>query len=173
MSKLKVSLKRTDEPGQTTDYGTDHVLCEIRHFNAQGDFTHRSLNINSAHLKDALRRIVGEYPGVTFRTENVRLRAPYRCLFHYLEELRGELEGWRGRRKVEGEGRGTNGEGEGGFGGEDGGWERRGLERNSQELENESIEHLKFLVEFIEEEFKEVTFEARNYLPEGLVSYGR
>ncbi|RPA95716.1 P-loop containing nucleoside triphosphate hydrolase protein [Choiromyces venosus 120613-1] len=132
---MKVSLKRTDQPGETTDRGADHVLCETRHFNAQGDFTHRSLNINSPHLKDALHGIIGDYPGISFRTENVHLRAPYRCLFHYLDELRRELEEQKIRRK------------------------------------NESIEHLEFLVGFIEEEFEEVRFEAGNYLPEGLVSY--
>lgn len=185
MSKLKESLKRTDQPGQTTDRSTDHILRETRHLNSQGDFTHRSLNINSPHLKNALRRIIGEYPGVTFRTENVRLQAPYRCLFHYLEELRRELEEQRIRRKVEGEMRGMNREvgrevegmsdeeeGGGGGGGRKG-EDKHGLEGKAPELMNESIEHLEFLVEFIEEEFKEVRFEAENYLPEGLVSYER
>jgi len=166
MSKTKTSQNRPDQPFQTTDRTTDHILCETRHFNAQGDFTHRTLNINSAHLKVALRRIIGEYPGVAFRTENVRLQAPYRCLFHYLEELRGELEGRRGRRKVGGE----MGVAAGKVGGmSDGEEERKG--EKAQELESESIEHLAFLVEFIEEEFKDVIFETRNYLPEGLISY--
>jgi len=90
----------------------------------------------------------------------VRLQAPYRCLFHYLEELRGELEGRRGRRKVGGEMGMSDGEECG---------ERKG--EKAQEVETESIEHLEFLLEFIEEEFKDVIFETRNYLPEGLISY--
>ena len=179
MSNLKLSPKRTDQPSQTTDHDTDHILYETRHFNAQGEFTHRSLNINSPHVKDTLRRIIGEYPGATFRTENVRLQAPYRCLFHYLEELRRELEEQRGRRKVEGEMRVMNrevGREVGGMSddeerGESKGDDRLALEKKTRELVNESIEHLEFLVEFIEEEFKEARFEAENYLPEGLISY--
>lgn len=53
----------------------------------------------------------------------------------------------------------------------DGEEERKG--EKAQELESESIEHLAFLVEFIEEEFKDVIFETRNYLPEGLIPYER
>ena len=60
---------------------------------------------------------------------------------------------------------------------EGGGGRKRGdklaLEKKTHELMNENIEHLEFLVEFIEEEFKEVKFETENYLPEGLVSYER
>lgn len=61
---------------------------------------------------------------------------------------------------------------------EEGGGGRKGgdklaLEKKAHELLNESIEHLEFLIEFIEEEFKEVKFETENYLPEGLVSYER
>lgn len=58
---------------------------------------------------------------------------------------------------------------------EEGGGGRKGEEKQvlekARELLNESIEHLEFLIEFIEEEFKEVRFEAENYLPEGLISY--
>ena len=80
------------------------------------------------------------------------------------------MEGRRIRRKVGREVRPTDGVG-GMSDGECGGGERKG--EKAQELENESIEHLAFLIEFIEEEFKDVMFETRNYLPEGLISYGR
>ena len=68
---------------------------------------------------------------------------------------------------------GMSHEEEGGRGGGRKEEDKQVLEKKTRELMNESIEHLEFLVEFIEEEFKEVRFEAENYLPEGLVSYER
>lgn len=82
------------EPPEKTkeDKWADYVLCELRHFNYENKFTHRTLEVKSKHLKEVLKNIIGEYPGISFRTHKIKLEFPLRCLYHYLDELAAELE---------------------------------------------------------------------------------
>lgn len=181
---MKVDVQRLEQRagGGRTRTEAGYVLCETRHFNHGGEFTHRSLAINSPHMKAALRRVIGEYPGVSATTAEVRLRSPYRCLFHNLDELKGELEDLKVRRKVEEEMRVMNMEvermrqidyeedGSGEFPEEDEG--RAGVDyQQAREVEDEAVEHLEFLIAFVEQEFEDEINDGKNYLPEGLITY--
>ncbi|KAI2604300.1 P-loop containing nucleoside triphosphate hydrolase protein [Hypoxylon fragiforme] len=46
-----------------------------------------SMVINSVHLINALRAIVGYYPGTSFLGDSVKIDAPYHVLIHHLEDL--------------------------------------------------------------------------------------
>ena len=51
-----------------------------------------TLQVNSDSLKDILRDRIGNFPGQSFHTNQVALEFPPRCLYHYLPELKEELE---------------------------------------------------------------------------------
>ena len=83
-----------------------------------------SLQVNSQHLKDILKKTVHDYPGVSFATKNITIDKPYHVLFHWRQEL----------------------------------------EDAHKELEegSEAAEHLKLLLNFIRDEFKDCISETEN-----------
>ncbi|KAI1758918.1 P-loop containing nucleoside triphosphate hydrolase protein [Hypoxylon sp. FL1150] len=46
-----------------------------------------SLVINSVHLINALKAVVGYYPGTSFLGDSVKIQAPYQVLIHHREQL--------------------------------------------------------------------------------------
>ena len=54
-----------------------------------------SLQVNSQHLKDILKKTISHFPGVSLQTKDITIDKPYRVLFHYrheLEEAGNELD---------------------------------------------------------------------------------
>lgn len=51
-----------------------------------------SLQVNSQHLKDILKKTVDNFPGVSFQTKEITIDKPYRVLFHYRPELEAAAE---------------------------------------------------------------------------------
>jgi hypothetical protein len=90
------------------------------------------LQINSQHLKDILKDVIKEFPGLSFQTKDITIDAPYRVLYHYRDEI----------------------------------------EKAGEKLEaEEASEHLDLLLDFIDEEFKDVIEGVDNLKEQGLISY--
>ncbi|KAK3722755.1 hypothetical protein LTR37_002327 [Vermiconidia calcicola] len=110
-AELKHIDKKFTEQGQTfyaetvegaipeqVNWWSKFALCLVRHM--AGDHKRPyvqkiSLQINSQHLKDILKKVIQNFPGVSFNTKDITVDKPYRVLFHYLPELKdvsGELE---------------------------------------------------------------------------------
>lgn len=65
------------------------ALCLVRHLCGDNRQVQKiSLQVNSQHLKDILKTVIGSFPGVSFQTKEISIDSPYRVLFHYREELK-------------------------------------------------------------------------------------
>lgn len=110
-TELKHIDKKFTEQGQTyyaetveevipdqVNWWSKYALCLVRHM--AGDHKRPyvskiSLQVNSQHLKDILKKTIEHYPGVSFATKDITIDKPYHVLFHYrheLEEAGKELE---------------------------------------------------------------------------------
>lgn len=228
---MQVSVKhleeRYDEQGYThiqepgaeppekskEDQWADFVLCELRHFNYENKYTHRTLEVKSRHLKEVLKSVIGEYPGISFRTHKIKLEFPLHCLYHYLDELTAELEVLKkakeakavkepkkDKKKKKGEKKDKKDKKKDKKDEEDEEKEEKTEEEaNEEEVkdgkkeksdekeksddkkevdeekkqkdEEEAIEHLEFLVKFLDNEFQETIKDCKNLLPHGLITY--
>ncbi|KAJ7269329.1 hypothetical protein B0H12DRAFT_33079 [Mycena haematopus] len=78
------------------DWWEKHILAVIRHFDPDHPEKEKiekaTLEVYSEHLRKILAQVIGDYPGVSFRTKHVSLRLPAHCLYHYLSELHAEAE---------------------------------------------------------------------------------
>lgn len=202
--RMKIAVKhleeRYDEQGYThiieagaeppekskEDKWPDYILCELRHFDYEHKFDRRTLEIKSNHLKEFLRNFIGEYPGISFKTDKIKLDFPLRCLYHYLDDLTAELEvkkqkqaeGSKNELKVQ-----NNKKDEKKKSKKDSKREEStiaeanrktgaaNLEESSQEDTGEAIEHLEFFIQFISNEFQETIADCKNLLPHGLITY--
>ncbi|KAH8145615.1 uncharacterized protein LAJ45_10416 [Morchella importuna] len=160
------------EPGSeppkkaTEDKWANYILCEITHFNWEQKVCQRSLEVKSKHLKAVLRKVIGDqYPGVSFRTVAIKLSFPLNSLYHYLEELKAELEVMKKASAADTEKKEeTNG-------GANEKPKNPEEEKLSKEDAEEAIAHLEYLVNYLEIEFDEVIKDVANLLPQGLISY--
>lgn len=226
---MQVSVKhleeRYDEQGYThiqepgaappekskEDQWADFVLCELRHFNYENKYTHRTLEVKSRHLKEVLKSVIGEYPGISFRTHKIKLEFPLHCLYHYLDELTAELEVLKKAKeakaakepkkdkkkkgekkdkkdkkkkdkkkdeeesekeeKTEEEANEEEVKDEKKDGKEKSDDKKEVDEEKKQKGEEEAIEHLEFLVKFLDNEFQETIKDCKNLLPHGLITY--
>ena len=71
-----------------------HRACLVlnRHFTREGEFCYTELEIQSRHIVNALRHVIGDYDGVDFTAKFVIIPHPPRCIFHYQGELRQYAE---------------------------------------------------------------------------------
>lgn len=71
-----------------------HRACLVlhRHFYRQGKFWYSELEIQSRHIVEALRKVIGNYAGVDFTSKFVTIREPPQCIFHYQDELKQHAE---------------------------------------------------------------------------------
>ncbi|KAI5783678.1 P-loop containing nucleoside triphosphate hydrolase protein [Geopyxis carbonaria] len=74
------------------DRWREWVLCEVRHYDDKGVYTHSRLDIKSPILKEILKRVIGNYPGISFSTDKINLMLPAQCLFLYLNEIKAECK---------------------------------------------------------------------------------
>lgn len=75
-----------------SDKWAHYVLCYTRHFNNEDKYYKSSVEIKSKPLREILRRVISDYPGVSFATDKVTLDLPCEALFHHLDDLYAELE---------------------------------------------------------------------------------
>uniref|UniRef100_D8Q847 AAA+ ATPase domain-containing protein n=1 Tax=Schizophyllum commune (strain H4-8 / FGSC 9210) TaxID=578458 RepID=D8Q847_SCHCM len=73
------------------DKWKNYVLTYTRHFDKKGLFEKSTVEIKSQPLKDVLKVIIPDYPGVSFATETVRLSLPSQVLLHNRTELHKAL----------------------------------------------------------------------------------
>lgn len=92
-----------------------------------------AVQINSQHIKDILKDLIGSFPGISFATKDITVDAPYRVLYHYRTELQDAAKDF-----------------------EDG---------------SEASEHVKVLLDFIDEKFEDTISESANLQEQGLMSY--
>lgn len=142
----------------------NYILCDIRSFDPKQRPYHRSLEIKSKHLKAILAKVIGDYPGVSFHTAAIKLSYPLNSLYHYLEELKEELEAIKSANASNIEENDTNGKVKEKMGDQK-------EEKQSKEDAEEAISHLEYLIDYVENEFDEVIKEVANLLPQGLISY--
>lgn len=163
------------EPGSeppkkaTEDKWANYILCEIRHFNWEQKVYQRSLQVKSNHLKAVLRKVIGEYPGVSFRTPAIKLTFPLNSLYHYLEELKAELEVMKKANAADAEADAEKKEETNGDANEKP--KNAEEEKPSKEDAEEAITHLEYLINYLEIEFDEVIQDVANLIPQGLISY--
>ncbi|KAK0123894.1 hypothetical protein ONS95_008886 [Cadophora gregata] len=67
--------------------GQDYAMKSYKRYGRDGSLESSRLEIQSPYLKDALRAVVKEYPGVSFRGDTIILHGVLRCVFHYRKEL--------------------------------------------------------------------------------------
>ena len=102
-AELKHIDKKTTEQGQAyyadtveeeipeqVNWWSKFALCLVRHMVGHPPTCYvqkTSLQINSQHLKDLLKKTIQDYPGVSFNTKEITIDKPYHVLFHYRHEL--------------------------------------------------------------------------------------
>lgn len=73
----------------TVDWWQRYALCVTRVFDRNNKrVLQTSLQVNSTHLKDLLKDIIKHYPGISFQTKDVKIQAPYHCLYHHRQEIK-------------------------------------------------------------------------------------
>jgi hypothetical protein len=82
---LQVGKSKDLEPQPHQDHNSALVLT--RFYLRNRDLEKTELTIRSPFMKNALKEVIGEYPGVNFQTENIILHDLPKCLFHYRSEL--------------------------------------------------------------------------------------
>ncbi|KAG4433294.1 hypothetical protein IFR05_011214 [Cadophora sp. M221] len=72
-----------DEKAEAQGY----AMKSYKTYSRDGTLESSRLEIQSSYLKDALRAVVKQYPGVSFRGDTIILNGTLRCVFHYRKEL--------------------------------------------------------------------------------------
>lgn len=74
---------------ETVDWYEKYALTVTRQFDSRNrEVQSTSLQINSAHLQELLKDVIGEYPGLSFQTKAISVPFPCHALFHYRHELK-------------------------------------------------------------------------------------
>ncbi|KAH6718164.1 P-loop containing nucleoside triphosphate hydrolase protein [Leptodontidium sp. MPI-SDFR-AT-0119] len=72
-----------DEKAEAQGY----AMKSYKTYSRDGTLESSRLEIQSPYLKEALRAVVKQYPGVSFRGDTIILSGTLRCVFHYRKEL--------------------------------------------------------------------------------------
>jgi len=97
--KGQVYYKETveEEIPEQVNWWSKFALCIVRHLDGSNKFVQQvCLQVNSQHLKDILKAIVPQFPGISFQTKEISIQKPYRVLFHYRHELEAAGRGLNG-----------------------------------------------------------------------------
>ncbi|TVY82813.1 putative 26S proteasome regulatory subunit-like protein [Lachnellula suecica] len=65
----------------------DSALVFSRYYNTAGDIEETQLTIRSPYLKQVLKEVIKEYPGINLKAHEIVLQGLPKCLFHYRVEL--------------------------------------------------------------------------------------
>ncbi|TLD17033.1 uncharacterized protein PgNI_01494 [Pyricularia grisea] len=80
-------------PDQKVNWWSQFALTITRVYDTQNRVvTETSLSVNSLAIKDVLRDIIGEFPGISFHTKDISLKFDPKVLYHYYPELRERTE---------------------------------------------------------------------------------
>lgn len=72
-----------------------HRSCLVltHYYTCRGKEPHlETLKIQSKHIIEALKDVIGSYTGQNFHETTVYISAPLKCFFHYRKELRAYAE---------------------------------------------------------------------------------
>ncbi|TVY34457.1 26S proteasome regulatory subunit-like protein [Lachnellula subtilissima] len=67
--------------------GHDSALVFSRWYNTKNEVERTQLTIRSPFLKQSLKEVIKEYPGMNLKAEAITIDGLPKCLFHYREEL--------------------------------------------------------------------------------------
>lgn len=67
--------------------GKKYAMSCYRHYVREGTLEREYVEIYSPHIKESLRTVVKDYPGVSFQGEAIVIHGQLRCVFHYRKEL--------------------------------------------------------------------------------------
>jgi hypothetical protein len=67
--------------------GKEYAMTSYKHYDRDGSLALERVEIHSPHVKEALRVVIKEYPGVSFNGQSIILHGKLRCIFHYSDEL--------------------------------------------------------------------------------------
>lgn len=84
---IKAVDLKPEVDAQEKEEGKEYAVNSYRHYLRDGELEEQSTEINSPHIKDALRAVVKGYPGVSLQGETIIIKGELRCVFHYREEL--------------------------------------------------------------------------------------
>jgi hypothetical protein len=82
---LQVGKHSDLDPQPHQDHNS--ALVVTRFYLRNRDLDRTELTIRSPFMKNALKQVVREYPGVNFQAENIVIHDLPKCLFHYRTEL--------------------------------------------------------------------------------------
>lgn len=75
-------------PDQQVNWWNQFALTITRVYDAQNKHVREtSLSVNSPAIKDVLRDVIGDFPGISFYTKDVSLKFEPKVLYHYYPEL--------------------------------------------------------------------------------------
>lgn len=97
--KGQVYYKETveEEIPEQVNWWSKFALCIVRHLDGSNKLVQQvSLQVNSQHLKDILKEVIPQFPGISFQTKDISIQKPYRVLFHYRHELEAAGKGLDG-----------------------------------------------------------------------------
>ncbi|KLU91079.1 hypothetical protein MAPG_09602 [Magnaporthiopsis poae ATCC 64411] len=80
-------------PEQKTNWYEKFALCQTNVYDSRNQFvSSKHLSVNSPVLRQALRDVIGNFPGISFFTDKITLEFPPRCLYHYRDELQAHAD---------------------------------------------------------------------------------
>ena len=89
---IRLEEQRYRAPKRQLEWWQHYVLCQVQHYSRGRKLIRESLRINSDPLKHVLRRIIRQYPGVSFNGTKMTLDLPLYCVFHYFDELKSVMD---------------------------------------------------------------------------------
>lgn len=157
----------------------NYILCDLRYFNYNQEFTGRTLEIKSNQLKQLLKNVIGDYPGNSFKTPKIKLNFPLKCLYHHLDELAAELDVMKKAETSAKEvkvGNSPEGGQKGGHKNKGDFGDREGATKDNAEINilddlEAVIEHLEFFIQYVKNEFQETITDCNSLLPHGFITY--
>ncbi|KAL5348815.1 hypothetical protein ACLOAV_006237 [Pseudogymnoascus australis] len=67
--------------------GKEYAMKSYKVYASDGDLVSSRLEIYSPYIQEALRQVIKEYPGVSFRGDLLILNGTLKCVFHYRQGL--------------------------------------------------------------------------------------
>jgi hypothetical protein len=87
---LQVNTRRAIEEPKGRDHDSGFLVT--RFYDKDKALEGTELEVQSPHAKNALKSVVGKYPGVNFHSKRVVIRDLPKCIFHYRKELEAYKE---------------------------------------------------------------------------------
>ena len=83
-----VEEEEEEEIPEQTNWWEKFALCVTDHYNRDNTYIlNRSLQVNASSLKELLKDVIGDYPGLSFCHRDISVPFPCRPLFLYRQDL--------------------------------------------------------------------------------------